>query len=226
MKTSLVISLPPSSLRAGLIEARGVTVKPSSPEYRERINSDIRRFLSPDCIYPDHMQKGIRSLLKTFGFHPSGRSRPASEFLFKDLQNRGGFNFINNVVDINNHLSLITHLPVSTFDLDKSGYELCLRVGFDDESYVFNREGQILSLKKLLVVARHGGDNAAIGSPVKDSQATKVFEETTDIAVIVYSSGNITSEEDMQRLLERYMLLLKKETGAESLESAILNAVP
>jgi len=226
MKTSLVISLPPASLRIGLIEARGITVRPSSPEYRERINNDTRKFTSPDSIYPDHMQKGIRSLLKTFGFHPSGRSRPASEFLFKDLQNRGSFNFINNVVDINNHLSLVSHLPISTFDLDKSGYDLCLRVGFDDESYIFNREGQNLSLKKLLVVARHGGDNAAIGSPVKDSQATKVFEETANIAVIIYSSGNITSEEDMQQLLERYMLLLKKETGAEELESAILDAVP
>lgn len=172
------------------------------------------------------MQKGIRSLLKTFGFHPSGRSRPASEFLCKDLQNRGSFNFINNVVDINNHLSLVSHLPISTFDLDKSGNDLCLRVGLDDESYVFNREGQTLSLKKLLVVARHGSDNAAIGSPVKDSQATKVFEETANIAVIIYSSGNLTSEKDLQRLLERYMLLIKKETGAEELESAILDAVP
>jgi DNA/RNA-binding domain of Phe-tRNA-synthetase-like protein len=172
------------------------------------------------------MQKGIRSLLKTFGFHPSGRSRPASEFLFKDLQNRGSFNFINNVVDINNHFSLLSHLPISTFDLDKSGYDLCLRVGFDDESYVFNREGQLLSLKKLLVVARQGADLAAVGSPVKDSQATKVFEESTNIAVVIYSSGNITSEEDLQRMLDRYMLLLKKETGARELESAILNAAP
>ncbi|PKL51004.1 MAG: hypothetical protein CVV42_01500 [Candidatus Riflebacteria bacterium HGW-Riflebacteria-2] len=226
MKTSLIISLPPSSLRIGLIEACGVTVKPSSTEYRERINSAVREFVEPDCIYPDHMQKGIRSLLKTFGFHPSGRSRPASEFLFKDLQNRGSFNFINNVVDINNHISLVSHLPVSTFDLDKSGYELCLRVGLDDESYVFNREGQTLALKKLMVVARQGGDHAAIGSPVKDSQASKVFEETRNVAVIIYSSGNLTPENEMQLLLERYMLLLKKETGAEKLESAILNAVP
>lgn len=225
MKTSLVISLPPANLRIGLIEARDISVQPSSQEYRDKINSDIRKFLLPDCIYPDQMQKGVRNMLKTFGFHPSGRSRPASEFLFKDLQNRGQFNFINNVVDINNHLSLVSNLPVSSFDLDKAGYDLCLRVGFDDESYVFNREGQALSLKKLLVVARHGADNAAIGSPVKDSQDTKVFEESKNIAAIIYSPGNIIQEEDLQRLLDRYMLLLKKETGAKEIESAILNAV-
>ncbi|MBU1109152.1 MAG: hypothetical protein KKB51_20915 [Candidatus Riflebacteria bacterium] len=226
MKTSLIIALPPSNLRIGLIEARGITVKPSTQEYRDQIGSDTIKFVSPDCIYPDQMQKGIRSLLKTFGFHPSGRSRPASEFLFKDLQNRGGFNFINNVVDINNHLSLTSHLPISTFDLEKSGYDLCLRIGLDDETYIFNREGQELSLKKLLVVARHGMDSAAIGSPVKDSQGTKVFEESKNIAVVIYTSGNVTTEDDMQRLLDRYVRLLKKETGAAEIESAILNAAP
>jgi DNA/RNA-binding domain of Phe-tRNA-synthetase-like protein len=226
MKTSLVISLPPSSLRVGLIEARNIKVKPSSPDYRNQIASDMRKYLSPDFIYPDHMQKGVRSLLKTFGFHPSGRSRPASEYLFKDLQNRGEFNFINNVVDINNHLSLLSHLPISTFDLARAGYDLCLRIGLDDETYIFNREGQTLSLKKLLVVAKQGEDRAAIGSPVKDSQATKITDETRDIAVIIYCPANITTEEELQRLLERYMLLLKKETGSDELESVIIDTVP
>jgi hypothetical protein len=41
MQTSLVISLPPANLRVGLIEARGVTVKPSSPQYREQISSEV-----------------------------------------------------------------------------------------------------------------------------------------------------------------------------------------
>lgn len=224
MKTSLVFTLPPSSLRIGLVEARDVTVKPSSESYQARIAREVEPFLSSDFIYPDHMQKGIRSLLKTFGFHPSGRSRPASEFLFKDLQNRGGFNFINNVVDINNHISLCSHLPISVLDTDKSGCELCLRVGFDDESYVFNREGHELALKKLLVIARQGGDHAAIGSPVKDSQATKVFAETKNIVFVVYTSSNITSEEELHTMLNGIGQLLKAEAGASSVTSQVLDA--
>lgn len=226
MKTSLVFTLPPSSLRIGLLEARDVTIKPSSDSYRERVVNEVRPFLSPDFMYPDQKQKGVRSLLKTFGFHPSGRSRPASEFLFKDLQNRGEFNFINNAVDINNHISLLSHLPISVIDLDKSGYDLCIRVGFDDESYIFNREGHELALKKLLVIARHGGDRQAFGSPVKDSQATKVFAETKNLAFFVYTSSNITPEDELHRLLNQMGQFMKNETGATEVVSQVLDACP
>ncbi|NCB39662.1 MAG: hypothetical protein EOM80_12940 [Erysipelotrichia bacterium] len=226
MKTRLIFSLPPSSLRIGVVEAENVQVKDSSAEYRARVNHEIEHLLSSDFIYPDHKQKGIRSLLKTFGFHPSGRSRPASEFLFKDLQNRGGFNFINNVVDINNHISLVSHLPISVIDIDKSGFDLCVRVGLDEESYVFNREGHELSLKKLLVIARNGAAGAAFGSPVKDSQATKVFGETKNVAFFVYTSSNITSEDELSRYLDTIARILKSETGALHVKTLVVDANP
>lgn len=224
MKTNLVFSLPPTTLRVGMIEAFNVCVKDSSEGYQARIQRDIKPLLAADYIYPDHMQKGIRSLLKTTGFHPSGRSRPASEFLCKDLQNRGQFNFINNIVDINNHISLSTQLPISVLDLDKTGSDLCIRTGFDDESYIFNREGQTLSLKKLMVVARHGADNTAIGSPVKDSQDTKVFADTKNIVVFIYTSANITSVAELQKIMNDFSRLLKEESGASVVEGVILDA--
>ncbi len=226
MKTSLVFSLPPCTLRVGLLEAFNVKIKPATEKYRSQILQETQPFLAPDFIYPDDMQKGVSSLLKTFGFHPSGRSRPASEFLFKDLQNRGGFNFINNAVDINNHISLMTHLPISVIDLDKSGMDLCLRVGFDDEAYVFNREGHELSLKKLLVIARQGGDRAAIGSPVKDSQATKVFAETKNLAFFIYTSNTLTSEDELHGILNLTGKLLQSETEASDIASQVLDACP
>jgi DNA/RNA-binding domain of Phe-tRNA-synthetase-like protein len=225
MKTQVTLSLPPGNLRLGIIEARNVTVKPSSESYLDAIRHDIAAQLQEDFVYPDHLQKGIRGLLKSFGFHPSGRNRPASEFLFKDLQNRKEFNAINNVVDINNHLSLKYHLPISVLDLDKAGHSLCLRVGLDHEEYVFNREGQVLSLKKLLLVARQGNDLSPIGSPVKDSQATKVFTETKNIIGFVYTSANITSRENMQKMLNEFASLLKSEAQAEEVETEILDAL-
>ena len=222
MYTHVTFDLPESSLRVGFLEAFNIKVKPSSEKYQQKISSDINEMLKPGYTYPDNMQKGIRSLLKTFGFHPSGRSRPASEYLFKDLTNRGGFNYINNIVDINNHISLKYKLPISVFDLDKSGNQLCLRVGNDTEEYVFNKEGQILTLKKLLLVAKTGAE--AIGTPVKDSQATKVFEPTNKIAFFVYSSSNITPKEEMTKILEEIGKYLQEEAGATDIAPAVLDA--
>ncbi len=222
MYTHVTFDLPESNLRVGFLEAFNIKVKPSSEKYQQKISSDINEMLKPGYTYPDNMQKGIRSLLKTFGFHPSGRSRPASEYLFKDLTNRGGFNYINNIVDINNHISLKYKLPISVFDLDKSGNQLCLRVGNDTEEYVFNKEGQILTLKKLLLVAKTGAE--AIGTPVKDSQATKVFEPTNKIAFFVYSSSNITPKEEMTKILEEIGKYLQEEAGATDIATAVLDA--
>ena len=222
MQTKVTFDLPESNLRIGFLEAFNIQVKSSSDDYKQKINEDINEMLKPNYSYPDNMQKGIRSLLKTFGFHPSGRSRPASEYLFKDLTNRGGFNYINNIVDINNHISLKYKLPISVFDLDKSGFELCLRVGADTEEYIFNKEGQILSLKKLLLVAKTGAE--AIGTPVKDSQATKVFEPTNKIAFFVYTSSNITSKEEMNKILDEIGKYLQKEANATDIATAVLDA--
>lgn len=223
MQTQITLSLPPGNLRLGIVEASGIKVKPSSEKYLNQISKDIAPQLKEDFIYPDQMQKGIRGLLKAYGFHPSGRNRPASEFLFKDLINRREFNAINNVVDINNHLSLKYHLPISVLDLDKTGSSLCVRIGLENEEYVFNREGQVLSLKKLLLVARHGEDRSAVGSPIKDSQATKVFAETQKVIVFVYSSINITPIETMNSLLSQFKQLLETEAEARQVETTILD---
>lgn len=224
MKTRIIFSLPPGPLRIGIIEAQEVKVEPSCASYLQNIASDIQRILEPGFSYPDQIQKGIRSLLKAYGFHPSGRNRPASEFMVKDVQNRGRFNSINNVVDVNNHLSLITHLPISIFDLDKTGDHLGIRVGSEGENYKFNAEGQELSLKNLLVVTKENGTSAPVGSPVKDSQATKIGEQTRRLFGVVYTSNSIVSRDSLSSLMTQFQDLLKREASARGISWEILDS--
>ena len=224
MNVAFHFALPPGPLRVGLVEAEGVVVSPSRPEYIAEICQDIRRMTDLEYHLPDSVQKGVRSLLKAYGFHPSGRNRPASEFLIKDLQMRGEFRAINNVVDINNHLSLVSHLPMSVLDLERTGRHLCLRVGMEGESYLFNREGQELALKKLLVVAGAEQDSPPFGSPVKDSQASKVFETTRNVIGVVYTSKNITPVEELEGLLMRFADLLQREASATTTAIQVLDS--
>ncbi|HNW33401.1 MAG TPA: phenylalanine--tRNA ligase beta subunit-related protein [Candidatus Ozemobacteraceae bacterium] len=223
MGLPLLFALPPGALRIGLVEAEDVHVETSRPEYLRLIADEVKSRIDPAYVYPDPLQKGIRSLLKTYGFHPSGRNRPASEFLVKDIQMRGEFNPINVIVDINNHLSLISHLPISILDLDKTGEKLCARVGMENESYVFNREGQELSLKHLLVIARSEGDLQAVGSPVKDSQATKVFESTKRVVGVVYTTPGLSPDDEFKPFLERFCELLRSQAGASRASWQILD---
>ncbi len=224
MKPSLRLALPPGPLRLGVLSAEGVTVRPSSGDYLGRIRADIEPLLASHWIYPDALRKGIRSLLKAYGFHPSGRNRPASEYLAKDLLDRREFKPINNVVDINNHLSLISHLPISVVDLDKAGDSLGVRVGGERENYVFNAEGQVHDLENLLVVTRENGRSEPIASPVKDSQGTKVFAETKRIFVAIYTSQTVTPVDELRGWLDRFSALLRSEAGATEIWSDVIDA--
>lgn len=223
MKTKITFSLPPGPLQIGIIEADGVLVGPTSQEYLKRIVDDVKPILEPEFVYSDRMQKGVRSLLKSYGFHPSGRSRPASEFLAKDIQARGSFKTINNLVDIINHLSIQSCLPISLLDRAKTGESLCLRIGTEKEVYVFNKEGQELSLKNLLIVAKADGGLTPYGSPVKDSQATKVFESTHQIIGIIYSSPSVVDHKTLAGYLNQFAELLKSEGRASSAAWEILD---
>lgn len=225
MKTNIVFSLPPSKLRVGILEAEGVEVAASPKEYCEEICADISHILEPNFIYPDQMKKGVRSILRNFGFHPSGRNRPASEFLVKDVTNRGGFNFINNVVDINNHISLKTFLPISVLDLDVTGHDLAIRLGMQDENYVFNKVGQTLSLKNLVVIASRYEGIKAFGSPIKDSQESKIFEKTKNIMVCIYTSANLTPIGELEKYLDNFAKKMVKYTKAERTGFTVMDSV-
>jgi len=225
MKTNIVFSLPPNKLRIGVIEAEGISVDQSPEEYIEEINADVSHICDSDFMYPDRLKKGVRSLLRNFGYQPSGRNRPASEFLVKDLINRGMFNKINNIVDINNHISLMTHLPISILNLDITGHDLSLRLGMENETYIFNKTEQTLSLKNLLLIAKNDDGITPFCSPVKDSHQSKIFEDTTNILVCIYTSSNLTSKEELENILDNFSNKLVKYANAKHIESKVLDAM-
>lgn len=225
MKTNIAFSLPPNKLRIGVIEAEGISVSSSPDEYIEEITNDVSHICAPNFMYPDRLKKGVRSLLRNFGFQPSGRSRPASEFLVKDLINRGMFNNINNIVDINNHTSLMTHLPISILNLDVTGYDLSLRLGMEEETYIFNKTGQLLSLKNLLLIAKNADGITPFCSPVKDSHESKIFEDTKNILVCIYTSSSLSTKEELENILKSFSDKLVKYAKAVHIEYKVIDSM-
>ncbi len=137
------------------------------------------------------VRKGaVRDMLRFGGYKPSGRAKPASEYLLNAAL-KDAFPLINNIVDINNLVSLEFMLPMSLIDLDLAGTScFAVRRGREDEAYVFNPSGQILALGDLLLTAALPDDRPC-ASPVKDSHATKVHAGSTRLAVIVYAPAEL-----------------------------------
>ncbi|MEM7248401.1 MAG: hypothetical protein AAF533_23910 [Acidobacteriota bacterium] len=141
----------------------------------------------------DDTKKAVRLLLRHGGFRPSGRSRPASEYLARVAEG-DGLGSINLAVDLGNVVSLHSGLPVSVVDLDRLSEPLRVGVVPPDAEpphshYVFNPSGQELSLKGLLCL--HDADGAT-ASPVKDAQRTKTDGTTRSLLCLVWGSSDLT----------------------------------
>lgn len=133
----------------------------------------------------DAVRSAVRDLLRHGGvFKPTGRSKPASEFLIKAASD-GQLGSINAAVDACNVVSLHSGLPISVVDLDRAAPPL--RVGLPPArtTYVFNASGQVIDIGGL--VSLHDGEAPCAG-PVKDSQRTKTHAGTTRTLSLVWGT--------------------------------------
>jgi DNA/RNA-binding domain of Phe-tRNA-synthetase-like protein len=157
----------------------------------------------------EKMRAAARDMLRFQSYKPTGRGKPASEYLLKTTQ-EGTFPRINTLVDINNYISIKYILPISLWDLDKAGTaEYLFRPGKAEEEYVFNPSGQTISIADLICGYRViNGIEEAIVNPIKDSMRTKTDAETKNIGVSVYYPAN-QPESILQACLDEFEEVLK-----------------
>jgi DNA/RNA-binding domain of Phe-tRNA-synthetase-like protein len=199
------------TLRLGLVEATGVRCEPSSPALLGELAAAESAIKADPTRFSEATRAAIRNVLRKGGYKPTGRGKPASEFLLGAAL-EAGLPRINNLVDINNIASLEHAHPISILDLDRTGPELAVRFGRAGESYVFNNAGQSMDIAGLPVMCR-GPEREACGNAVKDSMLTKVHEGTTRVLLVVYGSRELP-ETALTSTCERLAQLLKDHAGA------------
>jgi len=157
---------------------------------------------NPPVQSSDSVRERVRALLRHGGFKPSGRSKPASEYLLK-AHSGGGIGSINLAVDACNAVSAASGLPISVVDAELAEPPYHIAVA-PKESYVFNPTGQELDLEGLLCLYdKHG----PCGSPVKDSQRTKTHPGTRRTLCVVWGEQSLA--EHVERTTRWYRELLE-----------------
>lgn len=166
-----------------LLEAGGFIARLAQP-LAEIVTPTLVTAIPPGAESPETVKAAVRDLLRHGGFKPSGRSKPASEYLIGAMA-EGRWPTINALVDTCNFVSLHSGLPISIVDLDKIHGELAIRIAPAGTTYVFNPSGQVIDASGL--VCLHDADGPT-GTPVKDAQRTKSDDTTRTALVIVWGT--------------------------------------
>ncbi len=203
---------------AGIVIARDVVIGEASDELKTAIAQLVAERKTQE-FPPQTVKDAVRTMLKGGGFKPSGRNKPASEYLAQAAR-EDRFPSINNLVDINNYISLNCGLPISLLDADVIGASLTLRYGAEGERYVFNSAGQEIDLSGL-ICACAGATNTPLGNPVKDSVSGKLKETTTNVVGIIYAPNTTQMCQVTQAQLTRFAELLSAAGGATEVESLL-----
>jgi DNA/RNA-binding domain of Phe-tRNA-synthetase-like protein len=159
----------------------------------------------------DELRDHVRKMLRHGGYKPSGRGKPASEYLLRAAGD-GSLGAINAVVDACNVVSLHSGFPVSVVDLARTRGDLSIRLGRAGETYVFNAAGQTIDVAGLVVLADEDGPCA---NAVKDAQRTKTNDETARTLSIVWASRAVSAAR-LVAAREWYESIVREHLGAET----------
>lgn len=148
----------------------------------------LTAFLKPDASAPltsdDSVRGVVRDLLRHGGYKPTGRGKPASEYLVRAAGD-GSLGSINAAVDVCNAASLHSGLPISVVDLDRARPPFRIGIAPEGSQYVFNASGQTIDLSGLLCLFDAEGPCA---NAVKDAQRTKTNADTRRTLTILWGA--------------------------------------
>jgi DNA/RNA-binding domain of Phe-tRNA-synthetase-like protein len=171
----------------------------------------IRALLDADAPAPlardEAVRAAVRDMLRVGGYKPTGRGKPASEYLVR-AAGEGALGPINLAVDACNAVSLHSGFPISVVDLDRARAPFRVGVAPPGATYVFNASGQEIDLGGLLCLFDADGPCA---NAVRDAQRTKTRAESTRTLSVLWGCSGF---EDRLRDAERWYRALLEDAGA------------
>jgi len=157
----------------------------------------------------EEVRAAVRDMLRHGGYKPTGRGKPASEYLVR-AATEGGLGSINAAVDACNAVSLHSGLPISVVDLELARPPFRIAVAPEGASYVFNPSGQEIDLGGLVCFWDAEGPCA---NAVRDAQRTKTRAGTVRTLSVVWG---VAGHESLLASATRWYRELLESAGART----------
>jgi DNA/RNA-binding domain of Phe-tRNA-synthetase-like protein len=153
-------------------------------------------------------------MLRQGGYKPTGRGKPASEYLVR-AASEGALGAINLAVDACNVVSLHSGFPITVVDLGRACAPFRIGIAPAGASYVFNASGQEIDLGGLLCLWDADGP---CGNAVRDAQRTKTSASTRSTLSVIW--GCIGFEERLGQA-DRWYRAVLEDAGARTEEVSV-----
>lgn len=206
-----------TDITLGCIQAK-VNVFDSSKELLKDIKemcTNLTKNLSIEKISKIREIYDARTFYKTLGKDPN-RYRISSEALLRRVLQKKELYIINNIVDINNLVSLKYSYSVGSYDINKIQPPISFTKGKIQQTYKGIGKN-IINLENIPVMI---DSISSFGSPTSDSERTMITSHTSHIFMCIYSFNSINNIVHALGYAEE---LLKKHADATEIESIIIN---
>jgi len=155
--------------------------------------TDLLRSDAPALVRrSEPLRAAVRDMLRHGGYKPTGRGKPASEYLVRAAE-AGSLCSINAVVDTCNVVSLHSGFPITVVDTGRAAGSYRIAIAPAGTTYVFNSAGQEIDVSGLVCLFDKTGP---CGNAVKDAQRTKTHDDTRGTLSIVWGVSDFEAQLD------------------------------
>jgi DNA/RNA-binding domain of Phe-tRNA-synthetase-like protein len=204
-----------SGLSIGYIEFKGAYVKLKSNQAKQLLDSAVEgakeKFPSVEAVKDDPEVKSVRELFRKVGLDPN-KEVPSGEALIKRAVSGENVPFVNNVVAINNYLSIKSGYPCGVYDSDNINGMIRFYIGKEGGQYIA-LGGRMKKTDNQLLLR---DDISIFGGATADSQRTAISKLTKNILMIIYHPKGATEsifEEIMEEAKEKMSMIADCEVG-------------
>lgn len=168
----------------------------------EQCEKEIKEKLKLENLTDEEEIKAGRDAYKSLGKSPS-KYRLSSEALLRRIIQGKGLYKVNNIVDINNLISIKSRCPVGSYNIENIKGNIVLIRAKSGEKYKGIGK-DFLNIEYLPVLV---DNNGAFGSPTSDSERAMITNTTREIIMCIY---NFSGKIDMNNYLNEAKILLEK----------------
>ncbi len=193
-----------------------IEIAPTNQETQAVIDEVLSQLQNVDEITQIPTIRDTRDAYKACGKSPS-KYRSAAEAMLRRIKQKKGLYKINNVIDIQNMMSVSSGYSIGSYDASQIEGDVILDVAKEGMSYqgIGKEDINISNLPVLF------DDAGPFGNPSSDSIRAMIKEDTKKIVTVVYSF----SEDDLADFLLQYQDILEEFTSAQNIELSIVDVL-